>query len=105
MTTTTKTADQLPAAQRRAYRHALELITRGNYYEIKDKRIASFDGCADVSVSVIVGIRNDEGTLAESICRSCYGFMIGARGGIYVYTDSYRRKYLSDFSMADARIW
>ena len=50
-----------------------------------------------VYVAVTVGVPNDEGTIAEFICRNTYLFFIGKRGGMFQYVESrdgdYRQAY------------
>lgn len=101
MTTTTNTTDQLNKRQLRTFRDACEHATLWGHYEVKDLNVTSFDDGNDVYVSIEVGIPNDEGTMAEYICRSAYGFFIGERGGLYVYRNA-GRKYLKG-SLKEAR--
>ena len=54
-------------------------------YEVKSLKVTDSADWDDIYVSLTVGIRDDEGTMAELLCRDNYGFFIGPRGGIFYY--------------------
>ena len=60
-------------------------------YEIKELSIR--DSYGDAYVCIEIGVKDDEGTLAEIICRDFYTFFIGKRGGIYQYNNNYNKIY------------
>ncbi len=65
----------------------------GDRYEVKSEEITYMEGA--VYVSVTFGMKGDEGTMAEFICRDRYGFFIGERGGIFYYgPKSHSPKYI-----------
>lgn len=103
MNITTKTADQLSAAQRNSYRKVVDFVTWRSDHEVKDSTITGFEfGGNDVLVTIETGIAKDEGTLAEYLCRSMYMFFIGERGGIYYYENG-RRRYCKYYEVKDER--
>lgn len=53
--------------------------------EVKKLEVTGNEFDNDVYVCMEVGRKDDEGTMAESLCRDCYCFNIGTGGGIYVY--------------------
>lgn len=64
-------------------------------YEIKEWNIKELDFGGLVTVSVTTGLKNDEGTKAETYCRKHRYIFIGSRGGIQAtghYTLNGKRK-------------
>lgn len=51
-------------------------------YEIKKFEVTPLEGCEIISVYIETGMKNDEGTLAEALCRKHRHFFVGVRGGI-----------------------
>ena len=87
----TNATDNMNASQRRAFANVRDFVTMHGHYEIKELTVQSFDYCNDVYVTIETGMPNDEGTMAEFLCRDSYGFFIGARGGIFTYNDNGNR--------------
>lgn len=56
-----------------------------HHYEVKSLKVTDSADWDDIYVSLTVGISDDEGTMAELLCRDNYGFFIGPRGGIFYY--------------------
>lgn len=83
------------ASQMRAYRDFINFATLNGHYEVKEAEFKEMHGA--VYVAVTVGVPNDEGTIAEFICRDTYLFFIGKRSGIFQYVESgngdYRQVY------------
>ena len=92
---------EMNARQQRAFNDALDFALMNGLYEVKELKIEGNEYNKDVHVMLEVGTPNDEGTLAEAICRSCYCFNIGARGGMYVYSRSRdcRREYIKRYDL------
>ena len=52
-------------------------------YEFKTFEVKDNDGI--VSVYSVVGLKNDEGTMAACVCRTYRHIFIGKRGGVHTY--------------------
>lgn len=80
--------------QARSFRSFLDSVLWGDNYEVKELNVSDSYGAAYIDITV--GLKEDEGTLAESLCRDTYLFFIGKRGGIFQYEGSsqtYRKPY------------
>lgn len=88
--------------QRIALMNVIDSALMGGHYEIKRFETKQYDD-GDLSVTIVTGIPNDEGTLAEALCRDYYIFAIGRKGGIYKYVESrsgeYVRKYFKYYAI------
>ena len=76
-------AYEMNPTQRYALNSFLDFAKHTDQYEVKELEIT--DCCGDAYVSAVIGLKNDNGTLAEFICRDMYLFFIGRRGGIYQF--------------------
>lgn len=98
---TTKTTDQMNASQRRAFNNVLDYVTMHGHYEVKELEVTMMYG--DAYVHIETGMPNDEGTLAECLCRDFYIFFIGKRGGLYTYNDNSNRTYIKYYDVRSTR--
>ena len=77
------------AKQNAVLNDVIDYLTKGtrsrHAYEVKSLEVTDSADWDDIYVSLTVGLVNDEGTMAEYICRDNYGFFIGPRGGIFYY--------------------
>lgn len=89
--TNTTNAYEMTTSQRITLNRFIDFVTYTDNYEVKELEVK--DSYGDAYVSVTMGIKNDEGTMAELLCRDTYIFFIGRRGGIFQYTDTYRKAY------------
>lgn len=64
----------------------------GEEYEIKEATIQPLKFCNDVKVVITMGMKNDEGTLAEIYARDSIRVFIGTRGGVTYFVQSDRAK-------------
>lgn len=74
-------------AQERVINHIKKELPRFDFYsedgyEIKKFEVTPLEGCGIISVYIETGMKNDEGTLAEALCRKHRHFFVGVRGGI-----------------------
>ena len=102
-TTKQNNAEGLNKYQARTYNNVLEHVLRHGIYEVKDMEVTYFED-SDVMVYVRVGMPNDEGTLAECICRDSYLFHIGRKGGLYTFSDNCNRCYRKAYEVRSLRI-
>ena len=75
--------------------------------EFKYEKIEEFENGV-VYVSLEVGSKGDEGTLASIICRNNLSVLIGKKGGYYNYSDSkshYRKTYNSAVDVCCRAQW
>lgn len=92
------------AKQAAALNEFKRYATMGDRYEIKDIDFTECEGDA-ILVNLEIGMPNDEGTMAEYLCRDNYLFFIGPRGGLFIYEGekNYRAHYFkaSEYRTAD----
>jgi hypothetical protein len=100
---TTNAINNMNASQRRAFSNVRDFVTMHGHYEIKEMTVHSFEDGSDVYVTIETGMPNDEGTMAELVCRDNYGFFIGARGGIFTYNDNSERVYHKYYNVPNRR--
>lgn len=66
-------------------------------HEVKELKITERENDTAIYVSITIGRKDDEGTMAELLCRNTYCFFIGTRGGMFQYGNginpTYRTKY------------
>lgn len=80
--------------QLRSFGAFLDSALMGGHYEVKELEVTDSYGAAYVSITT--GLKDDEGTMAECLCRDTYLFFIGKRGGIFQYEgmkQTYRKPY------------
>jgi hypothetical protein len=99
----TNATDNMNASQRRAFANVRDFVTMHGHYEIKELTVNGFEDGNDVYVTIEAGMPNDEGTMAEFLCRDRYGFFIGARGGIFTYNDNCERVYHKYYDVPKTR--
>lgn len=63
----------------------IDFTTIHGYYEVKELSVNEFYG--EASVSLTVGMPNDEGTMAYYYCRDHYVFYVGKKGGVYQFKE------------------
>lgn len=85
--------------QQRTLSNVKNYVLRNGRYEVKELSIEDNEFDNDMRIVLEVGRPNDEGTLAESICRSCYSFYIGTRGGMYIFNKNYHREYIETYEL------
>lgn len=91
----------MTAAQERVINHIKKELPRFDFYskdgyEIKEFEVAPLsDESKILSVYIVTGMKNDEGTMAAILCRKYRHFFIGVRGGIE--TCYYNNKFLTTF--------
>lgn len=90
--TTAAAIESMNKPQARSFRAFLNSVLWGDSHEVKELNVSDSYGAAYVDITI--GMKNDEGTLAESLCRDTYLFFIGKRGGIFQYVNS-RQTYLT----------
>lgn len=75
--------------------------------EVKDLNVTAYDFGNDVHVQLETGMANDEGTMAEALCRDCYAFNIGERGGIFFFNRNrdYAREYIQYYDINKCNIY
>lgn len=81
----TTTYSNITRKQARVIDGIIDYTTLHGHYEVKELNVEEFYG--DVSVRLTVGMPNDEGTMAEYICRDSYLFWVGKKGGVYQYKE------------------
>lgn len=64
-------------------------------YEIKQFEVEEFDGF--VSLVIVTGCKNDEGTMAALLCRKYRHAFIGKRGGVSAVNSKYNTVRCSVF--------
>lgn len=86
-TKTTNSTESMNAYQKATFHNFIAKALCNGRHEVKEFEVTDFkdDGDDDVMVFIEVGMPNDEGTMAELICRDRYRFFIGKRGGLYRY--------------------
>ena len=89
--TNTTNAYEMTASQCTALNRFLDFALYTDSYEVKELEVK--DSYGDAYVTVTTGVKNDEGTMAEVLCRDTYIFFIGRRGGIFQFNDNYRKVY------------
>lgn len=90
---------EMNARQQRSFDKALDYALMRGHYEVKDLAIDGNGYDEGVHVLLEVGMPNDEGTMAEAFCRSCYSFYIGEKGGMYVYNGNHNREYIKYYDL------
>lgn len=95
------TTEKLNGFQKRALRDVTDFLCVRGHYEVKQLEVTSFDDGEDVMVFVEIGLPNDEGTLAECLCREAYRFFIGKRGGLFRYGERSTPKYFKYWDVYD----
>lgn len=80
--------ESMNKAQARSFRKFIDNVIWNDKHEVKELDVTDSYGAAYVDITV--GMKNDEGTLAESLCRDTYLFFIGKRGGIFQYVNSHQ---------------
>lgn len=83
MTTKFNTTESMNASQQAVFHKFVSKAVCNGRYEVKKLEVTSFDDGDDVMVYIVTGRPNDEGTMAELICRDTYRFFIGKRGGLF----------------------
>ena len=63
--------------------HEKDFTLEGSRYEFKTFEVRDDNGV--VSVYSIVGLKNDEGTMAACVCRTYRHIFIGKLGGVHTY--------------------
>lgn len=99
-----KNTENMTACQRGSYKDVINYITSGGHYEIKEEEVTMMED-GDAYIIIARGLVNDEGTIAEFLCRDHYIFFIGRRGGIYTYEGhdfNYYRAYHKYYSIPKA---
>ena len=94
--TTTTAIENMNKYQARSFRNFLDSILWGDNHEVKELDVSDSYGAAYVDITV--GLKDDEGTLAEVLCRDTYLFFIGKRGGIFQY-NGFRQTYLTPYAV------
>lgn len=82
---------ELNTAQTIAFNKFLDFAKYTDSYEVKSLNIR--DSYGDAYIDVEIGVKNDDGTMAEIFCRNYYLFFIGKRGGIYQFNSKYSKVY------------
>lgn len=103
MTTTTN----MNRKQQMAFNKIMEFATMHGHYEVKELKVEGNEFDHDLYVRLEVGMPNDEGTMAEVFCRSCYSFNLGHRGGIYFFDSNreYRKHYIEYYEIGKNDIY
>lgn len=79
-------------------RQGLEVFNFGKgEYEIKEYEVEEVEGTEIISFYAIVGMKNDEGTLAARFCRYVVHVFVGKRGGCSYYGKGRTRKQFNIF--------
>ena len=68
-------------------------------YEVKELRVTEREDDTAIYVSITTGCKDDEGTMAEFICRDTYCFFIGARGGMFQYGKGINPTYCNKYTV------
>ena len=84
----------------------IEFASYGSH-EVKELDVFDYDFGKDVHVTLEMGMPNDEGTLAEALCRDCFSFNIGERGGIFFFNSErdYAREYIKYWDIQKTNIY
>lgn len=91
---------ELNAKQQRALNQVIDFALLTDRYEVKELTIEGNEYNDSVYVQLEVGLKNDEGTLARSLCRDCYAFSIGKKGGLYYYhPETHKRVYCNYYNV------
>lgn len=85
--------DFMNARQRGSLSCVIDQLVWGRY-EIK---MLEVQDCGNGTVYVFAkrGFENDEGTVAQYVCRDSYVFFIGSRGGVYQFVETREGRYRS----------
>lgn len=75
--------------------------------EVKEMTIEGNEYGKDVHVLLETGMQNDEGTLAYSLCRDCFSFHIGERGGLFFFNSNreYKTEYIKYYDIQKTNIY
>lgn len=82
---------KMNTAQQIAFNRFIDFAKYTDSYEVKSLTIR--DSYGDAYIDVEIGVKNDDGTMAEIFCRDFYLFFIGKRGGIYQFNKGYSKVY------------
>lgn len=73
---------------------AEDLSFKEGEYEIKEYRVEELKDTGMLSVVMVVGRKDDEGSVASYICRDRVHLFVGKRGGIKYFTKNLKFKPL-----------
>ena len=87
---------ELRVQQIRRYVEENDLFRGSPDYELKEFSVEEMDS-GIVTVYSVTGRKNDEGTMAEALCRNYRNISIGMRGGMATYVRNKRTKKSTTF--------
>lgn len=86
-------------SQQRTLNEFVNYAVRSDRHEVKELAIDEREGDPAVYIRITVGLKDDEGTMAEFFCRDTYMFFIGPRGGMFQYGRSYAQTYCNKYTV------